>query len=379
MPLLGRPDQGNLLAEDRLLELFQLLARLEPELLCEEPAGATVGGECVHLALGPVESEHQVTPEPLTVGMLVHERFELLDQLGGQSERELGFDPLLQRDETQILEPLRLELQGAVVRETCEGLPAPELERRAQLLRSAPDRTVGEGRLSLSDQTLEPARVDSLGRDVQGIAGRAAADRILVSERPPQPGDVRAQRRRGVARQLALPELVGQTIRAHGPPGLEQEERQQRPLTGASEPQADAVPDRLDRPEHAKLDRVRARPPHGRINRPIASSAQIRFGASRKAERRRFVGVEDESAPGSLNSWSGGCVRAYPSRTAGSGSDGCGATVVALAPQHDLVGIDAVAEPLRGAGDCMLEQGVGERLDLAAVAADDMVVVVASG
>ena len=49
---------------------------------------------------------------------------------------------------------------------------------------------------------------------------------------------------------------VDQTIRAYGPPRLEQEEREQRALAGAAKLHAAAVPDRLDRPEHAKLDRV---------------------------------------------------------------------------------------------------------------------------
>ena len=44
--------------------------------------------------------------------------------------------------------------------------------------------------------------------------------------------------------------------------------------------------------------------------------------------------------------------------------------------QNDLVRIDAVPHPVRGTLDCTLERGVGERLHLAAVVADDMVVMV---
>ena len=53
-------------------------------------------------------------------------------------------------------------------------------------------------------------------------------------------------------------------------------------------------------------------------------------------------------------------------------------TVAALAAQHDLVRVDVVAQPAGGARDRALERGIGERLDLAAVLADHVVVMVAA-
>ena len=52
--------------------------------------------------------------------------------------------------------------------------------------------------------------------------------------------------------------------------------------------------------------------------------------------------------------------------------------VAALAAQHDLVRVDVVAQPAGGARDRALERGIGERLDLAAVLADHVVVMVAA-
>jgi zinc transport system substrate-binding protein len=53
------------------------------------------------------------------------------------------------------------------------------------------------------------------------------------------------------------------------------------------------------------------------------------------------------------------------------------AAVAALPAQDDLMRVDAVAESPRGANDRLLERGVRERLDLPAVATDDVVMVIA--
>ena len=53
------------------------------------------------------------------------------------------------------------------------------------------------------------------------------------------------------------------------------------------------------------------------------------------------------------------------------------AAVVAAAVEHDLVGAHAVVEPARRALERLLEAGIGERLDPAAVVADEVVVVLA--
>jgi hypothetical protein len=55
------------------------------------------------------------------------------------------------------------------------------------------------------------------------------------------------------------------------------------------------------------------------------------------------------------------------------------AAVRAGADEHDLVFLDGVPEPAGDAVDCTLEPRIAERLDLAAVATDEMVMVVAVG
>src|SRR5947208_2406652 len=60
-----RHVQRRVVREDRPLELAERLARLDPELVHECPAGALRDGERVGLSPGTVEREHQLPAEPL--------------------------------------------------------------------------------------------------------------------------------------------------------------------------------------------------------------------------------------------------------------------------------------------------------------------------
>ena len=64
------------------MELPQLAARLDAELLHEQPARGLVGGERVGLAARAVEREHQLAAKPFAKRMLRRERLELADELG---------------------------------------------------------------------------------------------------------------------------------------------------------------------------------------------------------------------------------------------------------------------------------------------------------
>ena len=61
------PGQRRILREYRPLELAQPLARLDPQLLDQCPAGVLVGLQRVRLAVRAVEREHQLRAEPLPV------------------------------------------------------------------------------------------------------------------------------------------------------------------------------------------------------------------------------------------------------------------------------------------------------------------------
>ena len=62
------------LTQDRRLELPEVRAGLEAELVLEHAATRLVGVQRVRLAAGAVEREHQLGAQPLAIGVLGHER-----------------------------------------------------------------------------------------------------------------------------------------------------------------------------------------------------------------------------------------------------------------------------------------------------------------
>ena len=125
-------QQRLVLAQDRGLELAELGAGVDAELLDERLARAAVGGERVRLPAGPVEREHQLGARPLAQGLRIDERLELRDELRVTAECEVGVDPLLERDGAELLEPRDLGLRERLVEEVRERRAAPERERLAQ-------------------------------------------------------------------------------------------------------------------------------------------------------------------------------------------------------------------------------------------------------
>ena len=122
---LGRCGGGDVLSQDRQLELPQHRARLQSKVLVEDDPGTLVGGEGVRLTLSAVEDEHELRPEPLSIWVVANEALELVDQLRPTAERKIGLYALLERKQTQFLEPQRFVSQGAFVRQITEWAPTP--------------------------------------------------------------------------------------------------------------------------------------------------------------------------------------------------------------------------------------------------------------
>ena len=87
-----RRRQRRILAQNRLLELAQQRARLEPELLIQRTPRFSVDLERVCLAAGAVESEHELAARALVEWALGDRRLQLEDELGVPSQLELGVD-----------------------------------------------------------------------------------------------------------------------------------------------------------------------------------------------------------------------------------------------------------------------------------------------
>ena len=67
-------DERRVLAQDRRLQLPQLVAGLETELVCQNGSRVPVALERLCLAIRPVQGEHQLSPQSLPQRKLIRER-----------------------------------------------------------------------------------------------------------------------------------------------------------------------------------------------------------------------------------------------------------------------------------------------------------------
>jgi hypothetical protein len=172
VPLLGRRrGRRHLLAQDRPLEFPQLLARLKAKLLDQQRARPPVGGQRLRLPPRAVEREDQVLPQPLAVRVLLDQRRKLLDERVGPAQRQLGFDPLFEREQPQRLEPLGFQAEGALAGEARQRSTAPERQRLPEPVGRPLRGAAGERVLALPHQLLEPVDVNRLARDPQRVRG----------------------------------------------------------------------------------------------------------------------------------------------------------------------------------------------------------------
>ena len=147
----SRADR-RVLAQDPRLQLLQAPAGLHAELADERATRILVGLERLCLASGAVVGLHQQLAWPLAQRLLGDERLELGHDVGVASELGVGADPLLVRDEAQLLEPADLGLGEIVVGQVGECRAPPEREcltqRRGALVRLC--------RARVGEQLLEP-------------------------------------------------------------------------------------------------------------------------------------------------------------------------------------------------------------------------------
>ena len=241
----GGQVQARILTQDAQLELPERRPGVDAELLDERPASALEPLQRVGLPAAAVQREHQLAAQALAKRVLRDERLELRHQLVVAAERQLSVDAILDRRETELLEPGDLALRECLASQLGQRLPAPERKRLAQAGRPLA-RIVALSRLR--DQRLEPGDVDLAGRDPQEIAGRARPDPIGADQLA-QGGDVPVQRGlRGSGRLLA-PQRLDQLSAGHHLLAMQQQHREQRPLLGARRGHVAAT---LDDPQRTK-------------------------------------------------------------------------------------------------------------------------------
>src|SRR5436190_18667388 len=108
MALARRSRAGHLqrgfLSQHRAVQLLELAARLDPQLVDEQLATRLIGVERLRLPPGAIEGEHVVASEPLAHRVLLLETLELADELAVAFGREMRLDTLLERRQPKLLE-----------------------------------------------------------------------------------------------------------------------------------------------------------------------------------------------------------------------------------------------------------------------------------
>ena len=136
------------------MQLLELAARLDSELVDEDPAPLLVRLERFGLATRAVEREHVLPAQPLPDGMLLDETLELAHKLGMARRVEVRLYPFLERREPKLLEVGDVRLRKSLKGEVGERRPAPE--RRAS--RNFAARSPGSAGSCVVDQAPETGR-----------------------------------------------------------------------------------------------------------------------------------------------------------------------------------------------------------------------------
>ena len=266
----GRSVKGRVVAEDRGLELHELRARIDAELVDERSPCVPVCGERIRLTPAPVQGEHLQPAQPLAVAILARQRLELADQLRVPSQRQVGVDALLQRGEPPLLQTRRLPLGEGCVGDVRKCRPVPERQRIAQGRR----RGRGLGTAGPLDELDEALQIELAGLHADQVA-RAPGDHPVGPERLAQGVHADLQGVRGRGWQGYAPEAVDQPIPGHEPVSGEQQHCQHRALAWAAERQPSAVSSSgLDWPEDGERDRRTRWSRHG-SPRSVASQRMV--------------------------------------------------------------------------------------------------------
>src|SRR5213082_2785749 len=96
--------ERDVVAQDHRLQLTELTARFEPELLQEHRPGYPILVQSVALPACPIEREHQLDPRALTKWMLRNECLKPRDCIDVAAQRQKRIEFLLVGSTTLFLE-----------------------------------------------------------------------------------------------------------------------------------------------------------------------------------------------------------------------------------------------------------------------------------
>ena len=134
----------------------------------------------VRFALGAVEGQHELAPPALAERFLSDKAFELRDESGVPTQRELSLDALFDANEAELLEASGLEREDAAVPDVGECRAAPQGEPGAETLRGEPRGAASKRFAALAEKPFEAAYIEPVGLDLEDVARRARNEPILA-------------------------------------------------------------------------------------------------------------------------------------------------------------------------------------------------------
>ena len=300
----------DLLPQHRSLELAQLLAGLDAQLLRQYRPGPAVRGQRIGLPPAPVQREHQKPPQPLAERIPGHQALQLPGNLRGQPQLDIGLDPALHRHQPKLLQPGALPGQSLHIGHVGKRAAPPQPQRlpepggrgrRLPVLQRLPARP---------GQPLEPVGVQLTRSRRQGVTAAPRDQRGIRAHQRAQPGQMRPQRPGRSRRRRGPPQILGQPLRRNHPSPRYQQQREHCAPFRAAQRKLPAIPDRLHRPEDAELDHLASRP-----RELITSHAYIVSHPDRR---------DNQAAPRGSGPGSTGTIRSSEvSRTSTSSEPNC--------------------------------------------------------
>ena len=172
-------------------------------------------------------------------------------------EHELGVDPLLERREAKLLEPLDGRTGERLVGEVGERRPAPEVERLVEQGGRGRGVVARAGAPGLRRQALEAGEVEVLVADAEDVAGRPRLDRVGRAERAPELRHLPLNLRDRGHRRPSRVELVGEPLDGHDAVRVQEQDRERRALPRPAELDRAVLADDLERSQDAELEHRR--------------------------------------------------------------------------------------------------------------------------
>ena len=243
----------RILREDRLLEPFQIRARLQPQFLPQHAPRLLEGLKRFRLATAAVESEHQLPPQTLAERILLQCLAQLRQDLAMLAEHKRRLELLLERVDAQPLEPPGLAGEPRHLGKSLQRGASVQRARRGDRCGCRVRIALAQRGAPLRQQLLELQRVDA--RVGQHISVRRRNDR-RVAEGGAQARHVmlyRVPRGRG---QVRPPQRVDQLLHGHDPPSPKGEERKQGITLASGHSHRAPARRNLERAENPDLERI---------------------------------------------------------------------------------------------------------------------------